>query len=47
MIGPGLSFTDTFILQSGQGRKYIDGRGDAFTVQLTAKDDLTLGDVTG
>ena len=46
MVFPGLSFADTLVLKSRQGRKYVDRRLDALAVQFAGKDNLPLRDVS-
>ena len=47
MVSTGLALADTLILQTGQRGQHVNGRRDALAVQLTAQDDLSLGDITG
>ena len=45
MVLAGFAFADALVFQAGERGQHVDGRLDAFAVQLAREDDLPLGDV--
>ena len=45
MILPGLAHADALVLQTGEGWQHVHRGMDSLAVELTAQDDLTLGDI--
>ena len=47
MVGAGLALADALVLQTAQTGEHVHGGHQTLAVQVTAEDDLALGDVAG